>query len=42
MPADKLSLCPDCGMRRVVRHLAFDKLTALAKGAATVRSELVG
>ena len=42
VPADKLSLCPDCGVRPVVRYLAFDKLTALVKGAAIVRSELVG
>jgi 5-methyltetrahydropteroyltriglutamate--homocysteine methyltransferase len=37
----RLSLCPDCGMRRVVRYLAFDKLKALVKGAALVRHELV-
>ena len=38
---EKLSLCPDCGMRRVVRYLAFDKLKALVTGAALVRQELV-
>ena len=42
VPAEKLSLCPDCGMRRVVRYLAFQKLTALVKGADLVREELVG
>ncbi len=37
---DKLTLCPDCGMRRVVRYLAFAKLKALAAGAHIVRKEL--
>jgi 5-methyltetrahydropteroyltriglutamate--homocysteine methyltransferase len=37
---EKLWLCPDCGMRRVVRTLAFQKLQALVAGAQTVRSEI--
>jgi 5-methyltetrahydropteroyltriglutamate--homocysteine methyltransferase len=41
LPVEKLLLCPDCGMRRVVRYLAFDKLRALVKGTELVRKELV-
>jgi 5-methyltetrahydropteroyltriglutamate--homocysteine methyltransferase len=42
VPADKLYLSPDCGMRRVARYLAFGKLQALVKGAEIVRKELMG
>jgi 5-methyltetrahydropteroyltriglutamate--homocysteine methyltransferase len=42
VPPDKLTLSPDCGMRRVVRYLAFGKLKALADGAKIVRAELTG
>jgi 5-methyltetrahydropteroyltriglutamate--homocysteine methyltransferase len=38
---ERLTLCPDCGMRRVVRYLAFDKLRALVQGADLVRDELL-
>jgi 5-methyltetrahydropteroyltriglutamate--homocysteine methyltransferase len=40
--AGKLYFSPGCGMRRVVRYLAFGKLRALAAGAAIVRKELTG
>lgn len=40
VPAEKLYLTPDCGMRRVVRGLAFQKLQALVAGAKIVRQEL--
>jgi 5-methyltetrahydropteroyltriglutamate--homocysteine methyltransferase len=42
VPAEKVWLSPDCGMRRVVRYLAFGKLKALVGGARIVRQELTG
>jgi 5-methyltetrahydropteroyltriglutamate--homocysteine methyltransferase len=42
VPAENLWLSPDCGMRRVVRYLASDKLKALVGGARIVRQELGG
>lgn len=42
VPADRVTLSPDCGMRRVVRYLAFGKLKALVAGARLVRQELAG
>jgi 5-methyltetrahydropteroyltriglutamate--homocysteine methyltransferase len=40
VPADKLLPAPDCGMKYLPRATAFDKLKALAAGAAIVRAEL--
>ncbi len=40
LPADKLVLAPDCGMKYLPRDLAFAKLKALADGAEIVRREL--
>lgn len=40
VPAEKLYLQPDCGMRRAARGLAFQKLKALVAGAKIVREEL--
>jgi 5-methyltetrahydropteroyltriglutamate--homocysteine methyltransferase len=37
---DRLVAAPDCGMKYLPRNLAFEKLRALADGAATVRREL--
>jgi 5-methyltetrahydropteroyltriglutamate--homocysteine methyltransferase len=37
---DRLVPAPDCGMKYLARATAFGKLTALANGAAMVRSEL--
>ena len=42
VPAEKLWLSPDCGMRRAVRYLAFGKLKAMVAGARIVRKELTG
>jgi 5-methyltetrahydropteroyltriglutamate--homocysteine methyltransferase len=42
VPTEKLYVSPDCGMRRVIRYLAFGKLKALAAGAEIVRKELTG
>ena len=38
--AERLIAAPDCGMKYLPRGLAFNKLKALADGAAQVRSEL--
>ena len=40
VPADKLVVAPDCGMKYLSRAAAFGKLRALAEGAAIVRKEL--
>jgi 5-methyltetrahydropteroyltriglutamate--homocysteine methyltransferase len=40
--AERLILAPDCGMKYLPRERAFGKLSALAKGAALVRTELAG
>ncbi|HSA89505.1 MAG TPA: hypothetical protein VLF42_06340 [Burkholderiales bacterium] len=40
VPAERLVLAPDCGMKYLTRAAAFGKLKALAAGAAMVRKEL--
>jgi 5-methyltetrahydropteroyltriglutamate--homocysteine methyltransferase len=40
LPAERLIPAPDCGMKYLPRTKAFQKLKALAAGAAAVRSEL--
>jgi 5-methyltetrahydropteroyltriglutamate--homocysteine methyltransferase len=40
VPADKLVVAPDCGMKYLSRAAAFGKLKALAVGAAIVREEI--
>ena len=40
IPADKLVVAPDCGMKYLSRAAAFGKLRALAEGAAMVRREI--
>jgi len=42
VPAERLVLAPDCGMKYLTRQAAFGKLKALAEGAALVRKELAG
>ena len=42
VPAERLVAAPDCGMKYLPRDVAFDKLRALAAGAAIVRGELTG
>jgi len=42
VPADRLVLAPDCGMKYLDRAAAFGKLCALADGAALVRAEIAG
>jgi 5-methyltetrahydropteroyltriglutamate--homocysteine methyltransferase len=40
VPAERLVVAPDCGMKYLTREVAFGKLKALAEGAAIVRKEL--
>jgi 5-methyltetrahydropteroyltriglutamate--homocysteine methyltransferase len=40
VPAERLVLAPDCGMKYLTREAAFGKLKALAEGAAIVRRSL--
>jgi 5-methyltetrahydropteroyltriglutamate--homocysteine methyltransferase len=40
LPAEKLVVAPDCGMKYLPREAAFGKLMALAQGADIVRKEL--
>jgi 5-methyltetrahydropteroyltriglutamate--homocysteine methyltransferase len=40
VPAERLVVAPDCGMKYLSRELAFSKLSAMVKGAAIVRDEL--
>ncbi len=40
VPAERLVLAPDCGMKYLTREAAFGKLKALVEGAALVRKEL--
>jgi 5-methyltetrahydropteroyltriglutamate--homocysteine methyltransferase len=42
VPPEKLTLSTDCGMKPLARMVAKMKLKALAEGAKTVRSELMG
>ena len=42
VPAERLVLAPDCGMKYLPRARAFAKLKALAEGTAMVRRELQG
>jgi len=40
VPAERLVVAPDCGMKYLPRELAFAKLKAMVDGAALVRREL--
>jgi 5-methyltetrahydropteroyltriglutamate--homocysteine methyltransferase len=42
VPADRLVVAPDCGMKYLPRTVAFGKMQAMADGAAIVRRELTG
>jgi 5-methyltetrahydropteroyltriglutamate--homocysteine methyltransferase len=41
VPAERLIVAPDCGMKYLSREVAFAKLKALADGAGLVRRELI-
>jgi 5-methyltetrahydropteroyltriglutamate--homocysteine methyltransferase len=40
VPAERLIVAPDCGMKYLTRDIAFAKLAALVRGAALMRAEL--
>ena len=40
VPAERLIIAPDCGMKYLPRDVAFGKLAAMAAGARAVRAEL--
>ena len=42
VPAERLIVAPDCGMKYLPRAVAFGKMKAMADGAAMVRRELTG
>jgi 5-methyltetrahydropteroyltriglutamate--homocysteine methyltransferase len=42
VPADKVTLSTDCGMKPLARMVAKLKLHALSEGAAIVRKEVAG
>lgn len=42
IPAERIVVAPDCGMKYLPRDVAFGKLQAMVQGAAMVRAELNG
>jgi 5-methyltetrahydropteroyltriglutamate--homocysteine methyltransferase len=40
LPAERIVVAPDCGMKYLSRDVAFAKLKAMVAGARTVRAEL--
>jgi 5-methyltetrahydropteroyltriglutamate--homocysteine methyltransferase len=42
VPADRVTLTTDCGMKQLPRYVAGQKLRALVEGAMIVRGELMG
>ncbi len=42
VPAERIVVAPDCGMKYLPRVIAFGKMLAMAEGAALVRQELAG
>jgi 5-methyltetrahydropteroyltriglutamate--homocysteine methyltransferase len=42
VPAERIVVAPDCGMKYLPRAIAFGKIKAMAQGAALVRRELEG
>ncbi|MBO0820866.1 MAG: hypothetical protein J2P26_08470, partial [Nocardiopsaceae bacterium] len=42
VPADRIVLAPDCGMKYLPRDAAFGKLTAMVEAAVRLRAELGG
>jgi methionine synthase II (cobalamin-independent) len=40
VPAERLVVAPDCGMKYMPRHIAFGKLKAMCDAAAAVRKEI--
>jgi 5-methyltetrahydropteroyltriglutamate--homocysteine methyltransferase len=42
VPAERLVIAPDCGMKYLPRPVAFAKLKAMVEGTKMVRKELTG
>jgi len=42
VPADRIVIAPDCGLKYLSREVAFGKMRAMVEGAAIVRRELGG
>jgi 5-methyltetrahydropteroyltriglutamate--homocysteine methyltransferase len=42
VPAERVVVAPDCGMKYLPRQIAFGKMKAMADGAAIVRREIAG
>jgi 5-methyltetrahydropteroyltriglutamate--homocysteine methyltransferase len=42
VPAERLVLAPDCGMKYLPRDAAFGKLAAMTEAAARLRTEAGG
>ena len=42
VPAERVVVAPDCGMKYLPRTVAFAKMKAMAEGAALVRREIAG
>ena len=42
IPAERLIIAPDCGMKYLPRDAAFGKLQSMVAGARIVREELAG
>jgi len=42
VPADRVVVAPDCGLKYLPREVAFSKMHAMVEGAAIVRRELAG
>jgi 5-methyltetrahydropteroyltriglutamate--homocysteine methyltransferase len=40
VPAERLIIAPDCGLKYLSRETAFGKMKAMVEGAAIVRKEL--
>ena len=40
MPADKIVVAPDCGLKYLPREVAYGKMKAMVEGAKIVRAEL--
>ena len=42
VPAERLIIAPDCGLKYLSREVAFGKMKAMVEGAAIVRKEVAG
>ncbi len=42
VPAERIVVAPDCGMKYLAREVAFGKMQAMVEGAAIVRRQLAG